>query len=48
MAHAGKNTGGSQFYICYAQPTSMGFPVFGLTGSMDVVMKLSNGSRSTR
>ena len=47
MAHAGKNTGGSQFYICYeAQPHLDGVhTVFGLTGSMDVVMKLSNGSR---
>ena len=47
MAHAGKNTGGSQFYICFeAQPHLDGVhTVFGLTGSMDVVMKLNNGSR---
>ena len=47
MAHAGRNTGGSQFYICYeAQPHLDGVhTVFGLTGNMDVVLKLSNGSR---
>ena len=47
MAHAGKNTGGSQFYICFEpQPHLDGVhTVFGLAGSMDVVMKLKNGSR---
>ena len=47
MAHAGKNTGGSQFYICFdAQPHLDGVhTVFGLAGSMDAVMKLTNGSR---
>ena len=47
MAHAGRNTGGSQFYICHeAQPHLDGVhTVFGLTGNMDVVLKLSNGSR---
>mgnify|MGYP001196545112 CR=1 FL=1 len=47
MAHAGKNTGGSQFYICHeAQPHLDGVhTVFGLTGNMDTVLKLSNGSR---
>ena len=47
MAHAGRNTGGSQFYICYeAQPHLDGVhTVFGLTGNMDVVLKLANGSR---
>ena len=41
MAHAG------QFYICHeAQPHLDGVhTVFGLTGNMDVVLKLSNGSR---
>ena len=47
MAHAGKNTGGSQFYICHgAQPHLDGVhTVFGLTGNMDVVNALKNGSR---
>jgi peptidyl-prolyl cis-trans isomerase B (cyclophilin B) len=47
MAHAGKNTGGSQFYICHgAQPHLDGVhTVFGLTGNMDVVTALQNGSR---
>tara|TARA_Y100000739_G_scaffold98561_1_gene84573 strand:- start:541 stop:984 length:444 start_codon:yes stop_codon:yes gene_type:complete len=47
MAHAGRNTGGSQFYVCYeAQPHLDGVhTVFGLTGNMDVVLKLNNGSR---
>ena len=47
MAHAGRNTGGSQFYICHeAQPHLDGVhTVFGLTGNMDVVLKLANGSR---
>ena len=50
MAHAGKNTGGSQFYICHeAQPHLDGVhTVFGLTGNMDTVLKLSNGSRITK
>ena len=47
MAHAGRDTGGSQFYICFeAQPHLDGVhTVFGLTGNMDTVMKLQNGSR---
>ena len=47
MAHAGRNTGGSQFYICHeAQPHLDGVhTVFGLTGNMDVVLALKNGSR---
>ena len=47
MAHAGKNTGGSQFYICYeAQPHLDGVhTVFGLTKNLDVLLKLSNGSK---
>ena len=50
MAHAGKNTGGSQFYICHeAQPHLDGVhTVFGLTGHMDTVLKLGNGSRITK
>ena len=47
MAHAGRNTGGSQFYICHeAQPHLDGVhTVFGHTGNMDVVLKLANGSK---
>jgi peptidyl-prolyl cis-trans isomerase B (cyclophilin B) len=47
MAHAGKNTGGSQFYICHeAQPHLDGVhTVFGHTNNLDVVMALKGGSR---
>ena len=47
MAHAGKNTGGSQFFIVHeAQPHLDGVhTVVGQTGDMDVVLALSNGSR---
>ena len=47
MAHAGKNTGGSQFFIVHeAQPHLDGVhTVFGQTGDMDVVLALKNGSR---
>ena len=47
MAHAGKDTGGSQFFIVYEpQPHLDGVhTVFGKTESMDVVHKLSNGSK---
>ncbi len=47
MAHAGKNTGGSQFFIVHeAQPHLDGVhTVFGVTENMDVVMKLRNGSK---
>jgi peptidyl-prolyl cis-trans isomerase B (cyclophilin B) len=47
MAHAGRNTGGSQFFICHgAQPHLDGqHTVFGHTGDIDVVLKLRNGSR---
>ena len=50
MAHAGRNTGGSQFYICHeAQPHLDGMhTVFGLTGNMDVVLALKNGSRISK
>jgi len=50
MAHAGRNTGGSQFYICFEpQPHLDGVhTVFGLAGGMDVVSKLKNGSRITK
>ena len=47
MAHAGKDTGGSQFFIVYEpQPHLDGvYTVFGKTEDMDVVLKLTNGSR---
>ena len=47
MAHAGKNTGGSQFFIVHeAQPHLDGVhTVFAQTGDMDVVLALKNGSR---
>ena len=47
MAHAGKNTGGSQFFIVYEpQPHLDGVhTVFGKTNNMDVVIKLKNGSK---
>ena len=46
MAHAGKDTGGSQFFIVYEpQPHLDGVhTVFGKTNNMDVVLKLKNGS----
>ena len=47
MAHAGRNTGGSQFFIVYeSQPHLDGVhTVFGKTDDMDIVLKLTNGSR---
>ena len=47
MAHAGKDTGGSQFFIVYeAQPHLDGVhTVFGKTEDMDIVLKLTNGSK---
>tara|TARA_Y100000589_G_scaffold61428_1_gene52548 strand:+ start:296 stop:733 length:438 start_codon:yes stop_codon:yes gene_type:complete len=47
MAHAGKNTGGSQFFIVYEpQPHLDGVhTVFGKTNNMDTVLKLKNGSK---
>ena len=47
MAHAGKDTGGSQFFIVYEpQPHLDGVhTVFGKTENMDVVLKLTNGSK---
>mgnify|MGYP001195323525 CR=1 FL=1 len=46
MAHAGKDTGGSQFFIVYeAQPHLDGVhTVFGKTTDMDIVLNLKNGS----
>ena len=50
MAHAGKDTGGSQFFIVYEpQPHLDGVhTVFGKTENMDIVLKLTNGSRITK
>ena len=47
MAHAGKDTGGSQFFIVYEpQPHLDGVhTVFGKTEDMDIVLKLVNGSK---
>ena len=47
MAHAGRDTGGSQFYICFEpQPHLDGqHTVFGHTDDMETVLKLRNGSR---
>ena len=47
MAHAGKDTGGSQFFIVYEpQPHLDGVhTVFGKTNNMEIVLKLKNGSR---
>ena len=47
MAHAGKDTGGSQFFIVYEpQPHLDGVhTVFGKTDDMDIVQKLTNGSK---
>jgi len=46
MAHAGKNTGGSQFFIVHeAQPHLDGVhTVFGKTENMDIVLKIKNGT----
>jgi len=46
MAHAGRNTGGSQFFLCHGpQPHLDGqHTVFGQTNDLDVVLKLRNGS----
>ena len=45
MAHRGKNTGGSQFFICHsAQPHLDGVhTVFGRTGDMQVVKAIQAG-----
>jgi len=50
MAHAGKDTGGSQFFIVYEpQPHLDGVhTVFGKTDNMDIVLKLKNGSRISK
>ncbi|MEL7226026.1 MAG: peptidylprolyl isomerase [Cyanobacteria bacterium P01_D01_bin.36] len=47
MAHAGKNTGGSQFFICHeAQPHLDGIhTVFGKTENMDIVNAIEKGDK---
>ena len=47
MAHAGRNTGGSQFFLCHGpQPHLDGqHTVFGHTDNIDLVLALKNGSR---
>ena len=47
MAHAGKNTGGSQFFICHGpQPHLDGVhTVFGKTADTDVVLAIAKGTR---
>ncbi len=47
MAHAGKNTGGSQFFLVHQpQPHLDGVhTVFGNTKDMDVVLSIENGTR---
>ncbi len=47
MAHAGKNTGGSQFFLVHEpQPHLDGVhTVFGHTNNMDVLLKVDNGTQ---
>ncbi len=47
MAHAGKNTGGSQFFIVHeSQPHLDGVhTVFGKTDDMNIVRNIKNGTR---
>tara|TARA_B100000945_G_scaffold276974_1_gene241942 strand:- start:228 stop:665 length:438 start_codon:yes stop_codon:yes gene_type:complete len=47
MAHAGKDTGGSQFFIVYEPQPHLDsvHTVFGKTEDMNVVLKLKNGSK---
>jgi peptidyl-prolyl cis-trans isomerase B (cyclophilin B) len=47
MAHAGRDTGGSQFFICHSpQPHLDGVhTVFGQTLDMDVVNEIRQGDR---
>ena len=47
MAHAGRNTGGSQFFLCHAAQAHLDgqHTVFGQTNDLDTLLKLRNGSR---
>ena len=47
MAHAGKDTGGSQFFICHGpQPHLDGVhTVFGHTANMDIVNSIEQGDK---
>ncbi len=47
MAHAGKNTGGSQFFICHSPQRHLDgiHTVFGQTADMDVVNAIRQGDR---
>ncbi len=47
MAHAGKNTGGSQFFLVHeSQPHLDGVhTVFGQAKEMEIILELTNGSR---
>ncbi|MGI0491881.1 peptidylprolyl isomerase [Alkalinema pantanalense CENA528] len=47
MAHAGKDTGGSQFFICHAPQAHLDgvHTVFGQTNDMDVVNAIRQGDR---
>ena len=50
MAHAGKNTGGSQFFLVHApQPHLDGVhTVFGKTQDMDILLSINNGTKITK
>ncbi|MFD2116013.1 peptidylprolyl isomerase [Paenibacillus yanchengensis] len=51
MAHAGRNTGGSQFYICYQPQPHLdgGHTVFGLVAKgMEFVDALKNGDQMNK
>lgn len=47
MAHAGKNTGGSQFFICHEPQSHLDgiHTVFGKTEDMDVVNSIKKGDK---
>lgn len=47
MAHAGKNTGGSQFFICHAPQAHLDgvHTTFGKTENMDVVNAIEKGDK---
>jgi peptidyl-prolyl cis-trans isomerase B (cyclophilin B) len=47
MAHAGKNTGGSQFFICHSPQSHLDgvHTVFGKTADMDVVNAIRQGDK---